>query len=135
MRALLGTLVLALALAACTPEQSATYDRVNTIRAEHGVRTLLPSPAAMTKAQAWAEHLAAAGKLEHSDLWADMPDGGHAVGENVGTGPTLAAIDDAFMASPEHRANLLDPQWNWVGTGVAHDTRGTLYVVQVFANY
>ncbi len=135
MRALLGVLVLAVALAACTPEQTATYDRVNAIRAEHGVRTLLPSPAAMTKAQVWADHLAAVGKLEHSDLWADMPDGGHAVGENVGAGPSLAAIDDAFMASPEHRANLLDPQWNWVGTGVAHDTRGTLYVVQVFADY
>jgi hypothetical protein len=128
-------LVCLLALAGCTPEQTATYDRINRIRTEQGLPTLLPSPHAMAKAQAWAEHLAAVGHLEHSDLWDGMPEGGVALGENVGMGGDLDAISAAFMNSPKHRANLLDPRWNWVGTGVATGANGLLYVVQVFATY
>lgn len=128
-------LVCLLAIAGCTPEQTASYDRVNRIRTEHELPTLLPSPHAMAKAQAWAEHLATAGRLEHSELWDGMPEGGRAIGENVGMGHDLDAIYAAFLASPKHRTNLLDPRWNWVGTGVATAADGTMYVVQVFATY
>lgn len=128
-------LVCLLALVGCTPEQSATFDRINQIRTSQGLATLLPSPHAMAKAQAWADHLATIGRLEHSDLWDGMPDGGRAIGENVGAGGDLASIYAAFLASPRHRANLLDPRWNWVGTGVATAPNGTIYVVQVFATY
>jgi uncharacterized protein YkwD len=120
---------------ACTPEQTATFDRINDIRVQNGLNTLLPSPPAMAKAQAWAEHLAATGQLAHSDLWADLPPGGQSVGENVGMGGSIDAVYDAFMQSPKHRANLLDPRWNWSGTGVARSADGAYYIVQVFALY
>jgi uncharacterized protein YkwD len=89
----------------------------------------------MVKAQAWADHLAATSQLQHSDLWADMPEGGYAIGENVGQGPSVDAVNAAFLQSPKHRANLLDPRWNWVGTGVARSSNGTVFVVQVFCYY
>ena len=128
-------LVCLLALVGCTPDQSASFDRINTIRTAHELPALLPSPHAMAKAQAWAEHLASIGRLEHSDLWDGMPDGGKAIGENVGAGGDLDTIYAAFMNSPKHRTNLLDPRWNWAGTGVAVGADGTMYVVQVFAAY
>lgn len=128
-------LVCLLALVGCTPEQTGAYDRINRTRTEQGLPALLPSPHAMVKAQAWAEHLAATGALAHSDLWAGMPDGGVSIGENVGMGGDLDSIHGAFLSSPRHRANLLDPRWNWVGTGVATAPNGTIYVVQVFATY
>lgn len=119
----------------CTPEQTNAYDRINVIRAENGLPTLLPSPQAMVKAQAWAEHLAGTGVLEHSSLWDGMPEGGFAMGENVGQGPSVEAVNAAFLKSPKHRANLLDPQWNWAGTGIARSPNGTLFIVQLFCHY
>jgi hypothetical protein len=133
--AVVGALLCLFLFAGCTPEQTDAYDRINAIRTANGLPTMLPSPPAMAKAQAWADHMAATGVLEHSDLWADMPPGGFAVGENVGQGPSLDAVNAAFLQSPKHRANLLDPQWNWVGTGIARTPNGTLFVVQIFANY
>ena len=135
VRSALAVVVCVIAFTACTPEQTASYDRINAIRTQNSLNTLLPSPYAMAKAQNWAERLAATGKLEHSDLWAGMPDGGLAIGENVGMGASLDSIYAAFMVSTKHRTNLLDPRWNWVGTGVATNATGTVFVVQVFANY
>jgi uncharacterized protein YkwD len=133
--ALVGLFLCLFLVTGCTPEQTDAFDRINAIRAANGLPALLPSPQAMDKAQAWANHLAATGQLEHSNLWDGMPDGGFSVGENVGQGPSTEAVNNAFMQSPRHRDNLLDPQWNWVGTGVARAADGTLFVVQVFAHY
>jgi uncharacterized protein YkwD len=122
-------------VSACTPEQSQALGVVNGSRSDAGVAGLLPSPHAMDKAQAWAEHLAAIGRLEHSDLRDGMPDGWKQLAENVGYGPSIEAIEQAFLNSPGHRANLLNPVYNWVGTGTARSANGTLFVVQVFAKY
>ena len=49
----------------------------------------------------------------------------------MGSGPSVNAIEQAYMASPGHRANILATRWNGVGVGYA--TRGnTVYTVQVF---
>ena len=86
---------------------------------------------AQAKAQAWAERLASDGYLHHSNL----TDGIHvrwcSLGENVGMGPTVTAVEQAYMASSGHRANILATRWNGVGVGYAK--RGnTVYTVQVF---
>jgi uncharacterized protein YkwD len=57
------------------------------------------------------------------------------LGENVGSGPSVEAIQAAFMNSPGHRANILNPEFNWAGAGVAVAGNGTVYVVQVFGKY
>lgn len=55
------------------------------------------------------------------------------ISENVaGNGTTAAEIDKAWMASPVHRANILDPHLNAVGIAVAED-HGYLYAVEDFA--
>ena len=42
-------------------------------------------------------------------------------------------IIGGWMASPGHRANLLQTTWTHVGFGLAEDTNGRAYVAQVFA--
>jgi hypothetical protein len=54
------------------------------------------------------------------------------VGENVGDGPSVSVIQAAFMASPEHRANILRAAFTQVGIGYVIDAHGTLWVSEVF---
>jgi uncharacterized protein YkwD len=46
------------------------------------------------------------------------------LGENVGRGQTAVTLHRAFMGSPTHRANILNPRFRYVGVGtVQHDGR------------
>ena len=50
-------------------------------------------------------------------------------GENIGrTTGTLAYLQQAFMDSPGHRANILNPQFKNVGIGVYVDSKGEYWV-------
>jgi len=42
----------------------------------------------------------------------------------------VGRVMDGWMASAEHRPNILDPHFNWMGVGVACDGRHTYFVVQ-----
>jgi uncharacterized protein YkwD len=119
----------------CAPEQLELQHFVNGEREHLGLPALLPSPHAMAKAQAWAEEMASSGNLRHSDLAAGMPAGFRKIGENVGRGPDIESIHQAFMLSDGHRANVVDPEYNWIGTGYARSNTGVVYVAVVFARY
>lgn len=54
------------------------------------------------------------------------------VAENVAEAPSAAQINNEWMHSPPHRANLLDPRVNAVGIAVVQ-RGGELYAVQDFA--
>jgi len=63
----------------------------------------------------------------------------HYAGENLARGfQTAAGVTAAWMASPEHRANLLSPNYTDVGfaTTVGPDAEGNpaLYTVQLFGS-
>jgi len=121
--------------AGCTPEQVDVHRLVNDERRQAGLPDLLPSPHAATKAQAWAEELARSGTLRHSRLSDGLPRGWRRLTENVGRGPDLESIHRAFMDSPSHRANILDPAVTWMGTGHAVSVTGVTYVAVVFASW
>jgi hypothetical protein len=53
------------------------------------------------------------------------------LGENVGYGGSLQVLNSAFLASPEHRANIMG-RYNQVGIGVATDKHGLIWVSEVF---
>ncbi|HEU5350433.1 MAG TPA: CAP domain-containing protein [Terracidiphilus sp.] len=53
------------------------------------------------------------------------------VEENVAVGQYPAQIQDAWLHSPEHRANLLNPKVDRVGIGVVQ-SNGALYAVEDF---
>jgi uncharacterized protein YkwD len=54
-----------------------------------------------------------------------------AVGENVGYATTVYRVHQALMASPGHRANILDRRWRGVGVGVVK-SGGYLWVTEIF---
>jgi len=128
-------LALALVLSSCSAQQWQAVSLVNRDRADAGLPGLDMDTTLNQKAQAWANHLAELQTLAHSEL-ADGPSPGWSrLAENVGYGASIEAVQDAFMNSPHHRQNILDHQHNMVGTGVAYDANGVVYVVQVFATY
>ena len=57
-------------------------------------------------------------------------------GENVGddSADDCAGMEEAFMASPPHRANILDPRWTAMAVGVAFSADGGLYVTEDFVD-
>lgn len=136
-RCALALLVLLLGAVAigCAPEQIELQQLINSEREDAGLPLLLPSPHASAKAQSWAEELAAGETLRHSNLAENMPAGFRKIGENVGRGPDIVRIHQAFMDSEGHRANVLDPEYNWIGTGYARSSTGAVYVAVVFARY
>lgn len=131
----LAVILLGMLAGACTPDQLRLQQLVNDERTNAGLTPLLPSPHASAKAQAWAEELSRSGTLRHSRLDEAMPEGYLQIGENVGRGPDIETIHLAFMDSPGHRANILDPAYGWVGTGYARSPDGVVYVAVVFARY
>lgn len=56
------------------------------------------------------------------------------VGENVGMGPSVDLVEDAFLKSPHHYANIIDPAFDAIGVGVVNGADGRRYVTQVFAD-
>jgi uncharacterized protein YkwD len=59
------------------------------------------------------------GLAHNPDLATELPAGvWQRLGENVGVGATVAAIHDAFLHSPHHYENIVDPRWDQVGIGV-----------------
>ena len=125
----------ALLLAGCTEQQLELIDRINATRTENGLPALYPHPAALAKAQVWAETMAAEGELRHSELTDGITGDWKLIGENVGYSGDIATVHQAFLDSPGHRANILDERFNWVGTGYAESDDGRIWVAQVFVQY
>ena len=128
-----GLLVaVALLLTACQSDgQNAVQNEMNADRQAHGLAALPSHDQLNQKAQAWAEKLARDGKLSHSNLASGMPSCWQSIGENVGYGSTAAQVEDAYMNSAGHRANILDRRWKWAGVGYAV-AGSRVYTVQVF---
>jgi uncharacterized protein YkwD len=122
------------AAGALAPAAEQVRTLVNQARADNGTATLYTDNILQARAQAWAEHLAAIGGLEHTpDLGAGLSFHWRVLGENVGYGADVANVCDAFLNSPSHRANVLDPRFTLIGVGVAVDGQGRTFVVQQFA--
>lgn len=141
-----AALAVALAATACLPPGStATADHdsmvslINTSRAANGIGPVGNDAQLDALAQNWAQQLAAAGSLSHQDLNALLASplmaGWRQLTENVfqgGPSATNALVENAWLASSGHRANILDPGVDRVGVGVAHDGAGNTYVVADF---
>lgn len=127
--AMLATMML---LAGCLKAgQSQVLSELNADRKAHGLRTLPTQADAQRKAQAWAEKLARENRLYHSTLSSGINTRWCSLGENVGYGPSVAAVEDGYMNSAGHKANILNTKWNGVGVGYAKNGN-RVFTVQVF---
>jgi cysteine-rich secretory family protein len=114
--------------------ESCFYRAINRERAHVGRHSLALKSDLTYIARRHSRRMAADGTIYHNDnLGNEIPGRWYAAGENVGMGPDCQSIHDAFMASPGHKANILDRDYNQVGVGVAMGDDGTVYVTEDFA--
>src|SRR6185503_14293063 len=104
----------------------------NADRAAAGLRALATASDLQTLAQSRANDMARNGKLAHTTNLGSRVSGWKRLGENVGRGPNLRDIETAFMASPSHRENIVDPSFTQIGAGVTWDGKEYFYVAVVF---
>jgi uncharacterized protein YkwD len=119
-----------------TRVRAATLCLVNRERAQQGERHLTSDARLQQAAQSHTDSMAVANYFEHVGPRGDTPlsrvrAAGYMyssqisfeVGENIGWGSlwegTPRAVVAAWMASPGHRANILDPRFRSTGIGVS----------------
>lgn len=95
---------------------------LNEERVARGLPALSTSDALRTVARRHAQRMMMEGRIFHNqnlreDVEAVFPQWA-SIGENVGVGPSIPRVHQAFMDSPGHRANIVDPDWGWMGIGV-----------------
>jgi uncharacterized protein YkwD len=91
----------------------------NAARVSNGLPALALNAQLNAVAQAWANKLAAAGVLSHNPALRSQVSDWTVLGENVGMAGDIPTVQAAFMASPPHRANILDPRYTQMGVGSA----------------
>ena len=91
----------------------------NAARAAAGLPGLQIDGQLSAVAQAWANHLAAANVLSHNGALRSQVSNWTNLGENVGMAGDIPSVQQAFMNSPEHRANILNPSYTLMGVGSA----------------
>jgi uncharacterized protein YkwD len=129
----------------------ATLCLINRERVAHGEHPLRPNKRLRRAAQSHTQSMASGNYFEHVGPRGQTPEirlrevgyissrVGFEVGENIAWGTlglaTPRAIVAAWMASPPHRANILDPRYRETGIGVsahppaslAHGQAGAIY--------
>ncbi len=103
---------------------------VNAHRAQLGLVALVVSPTLTATAEWKARNMAAYGYLNHDDPAPDARTADERLaacgyqstewGENIASGfATAQAVVDAWLASPDHRANIERPEFRATGVGAA----------------
>jgi uncharacterized protein YkwD len=128
---LLGaTLVAPPGAAAASSREAKLIAKINHARAVHGLRGLRAKPSLMSYAGLHAAAMAARHELYHTTnfgvvcCWS-------AIGENIAYNSSVRRVHRAFMQSPGHRANVLNPRMRRVGVGIV-DRGGRLWVTEIF---
>ncbi len=121
-----------------SPYQGLMVGAINADRAAYGLAPLEWSPKLGGLAQGWSEVIAADGVLRHRDLASVIASPEYAgfwtLGENIAVAPAGTPINEleaAWMASPPHRANILNPGFNLIGVGFTQ-WNGQLWAVVDF---
>jgi uncharacterized protein YkwD len=121
------------------------HELVDEVRAEQGLPPFAPADDLADVAHAWSQQMAATRHFEHN------PDAGaqvccwETVAENIAWSDppklwrrgdpvvrTMRELHEALLASPGHRANLLDPQLDQLGIGIHVDRDGSVWITQLF---
>jgi uncharacterized protein YkwD len=121
------------------PSVSDTYESdviaaTNVERTSRSLVALTPQACVDRYAEAQAQRMADEDRMYHQDLGPVMTGCGLGmVGENVAYGfRDGKAVTAGWMASPGHRANILEPEYRLLGVGAAQNAQGVWYSAQVF---
>jgi uncharacterized protein YkwD len=116
------------------------YARTNSDRAANGLGPLAWNGKLWCLASGWSNYMASSGVLAHRNLApvlnsADFA-GYNTLGENIAHGPggmSGDALENAWLASPSHAANIMSPAFSSIGIASAVAPDGTIYVTENFA--
>jgi uncharacterized protein YkwD len=121
---------------------------VDETRAEHGLPPLAPAPDAAEVAHAWSQQMARTRRFEHNAAAGEQLCCWSLVAENIAWSdpPKLWRPGDPvdrvtrelhaeLLASPGHRANLLDPRMDQLGVGIHVDRDGSVWITQLFRRH
>jgi hypothetical protein len=106
--------------------------KMNAARQSAGLRPYAVASDLTSVARQHSAQMASKQSLYHNPNLTSQVQNWQAVGENVGEGPTVSDIHNAFMNSPEHKANILDHDFTQVGVGVSVDKNGIIWVTEDF---
>ena len=121
------------AVASADPGKERQFtDLVHRERASAGVPGYAEKADLADVARGQAERMAREQRLYHNPRLGDEVENWEALGENVGRGPSVETIHQAFMDSPTHRSEILSTDFTEVGVGVAVAPDGEIWVAQVF---
>jgi uncharacterized protein YkwD len=112
-------------------KEAAFVADINALRASRRLPALKVNPNLVAKARGWAATMAGAGSIRHSALPLGVTANWRKLGENVGRGGSEPGLHDAFVASPRHFKNLVDPAFGYVGIGVVN-AGSSVFVSEVF---
>ena len=113
-------------------DESSFVAQINGLRATKGLPALTVEAGLANKARAWAQTMADKNTIWHSSLSDGITADWHTLGENVGMGGTVDGLHIAFVNSPHHYDNLVDPTFTFIGVGVVRAPNGTLFVAEEF---
>lgn len=108
---------------------------INGVRSSKGLATLSVDGQLTGQARAWTNRMAADNQLKHAgNLASGITTDWEVLGENVGT---HGAVDvdrlfQAFVSSPGHYANLVEPRFDRVGVGVVITPDGVMWTTHRF---
>jgi uncharacterized protein YkwD len=113
---------------------------INQERAKYGLGAVKYSGILDNAAEKHADHMAIVGKMAHEGIGDGDPGERiraegfrNAWGENVATGQTSPEqVVREWMASPEHRRNILDPNYRQMGVSYVTSSGGRSYWAQEF---
>ena len=123
-----------------TTEEVQALALLNNDRAKHGLAPLVYNAELNKLAETYADDMIKRGFFAHNNPegltpFDRMKNAGISyqyAGENLALNDTVEAAEIAFMNSPKHRENILNPHYTEVGIGVKHGPNGKVYVVQEF---
>jgi uncharacterized protein YkwD len=109
---------------------------INEIRRAHHLKPLRLRGDLTSIAARWSARMAAIQKISHNKKFRYQISGWWLLGENVGwTNASVEYLHRAFLASPEHRRNILDPRFTAIGVGETVSKDGRIFVTEDFGRF
>jgi hypothetical protein len=118
-----------------TDAEACFANAINAERTSRGIAPMVVDADSVGYARQHTSAMISAGSLFHStsaQLAAALPRGMTNWGENVGYAATCERLHRAFMESPGHKANLLNPAFNKMTIGVGYSSGGRLWATEIF---
>ena len=135
MVALAGLVVAPAARAEDSPTtagEAQLVTRINELRGSKGLQPLTVHAGLAVVARSWTEKMRGLGDISHNpNLAKEVTATWRKLGENVGVGPDVESLHQAFVNSPGHYRNLVDPVFDSIAVTIVQDG-DELYVTEQF---